>query len=78
MDAFAFPFIIFLKIHVYSFSMRIPNRKLHTAVDGGDSGVSAHFKNPFVHELRYTPLQKLKVKYQQTMRFLYFRPLQKD
>ncbi|XP_067281811.1 lysophosphatidylcholine acyltransferase 1 [Pseudorasbora parva] len=41
--------------------MRIPNRKLHTAVDGGDSGVSAHFKNPFVHELKYTPLQKLKI-----------------
>ncbi|KAK7124846.1 hypothetical protein R3I94_019039 [Phoxinus phoxinus] len=41
--------------------MRIPNRKLHTAVDGGDSGVSAHFKNPFVHELRFTPLQKLKI-----------------
>lgn len=42
--------------------MRFPNRKLRTAVDGEDSGVSAHFKNPFVHELRFTPLQKLKVR----------------
>lgn len=41
--------------------MRFPNRKLRTAVDGEDSGVSAHFKNPFVHELRFTPLQKLKI-----------------
>lgn len=41
--------------------MRFPNRKLHTAVDGDDSEVSANFKNPFVHELRFTPLQKLKI-----------------
>ncbi|XP_026112199.1 lysophosphatidylcholine acyltransferase 1 [Carassius auratus] len=41
--------------------MRFPNRKLRTAVDGEDTGVSAHFKNPFVHELRFTPLQKLKI-----------------
>lgn len=42
--------------------MRSPNRKLHTAVAGEDAGASAHFRNPFVHELRFTPLQKLKVK----------------
>uniref|UniRef100_A0A9J7XYZ7 Lysophosphatidylcholine acyltransferase 1 n=2 Tax=Cyprinus carpio TaxID=7962 RepID=A0A9J7XYZ7_CYPCA len=42
--------------------MRFPNRRLHTAVDGEeDAGVSAHFRNPFVHELRFTPLQKLKI-----------------
>ncbi|XP_005170093.1 lysophosphatidylcholine acyltransferase 1 isoform X1 [Danio rerio] len=41
--------------------MRFPNRKLHTAVNGGDSGVSTHFRNPFVHELRFTTLQKLKI-----------------
>ncbi len=62
MDAFTWEFCFFLKIYVYSFSMRFPNRKLHTAVDGEDAGVSAHFRNPFVHELRFTPLQKLKVK----------------
>ncbi|XP_051520534.1 lysophosphatidylcholine acyltransferase 1-like [Myxocyprinus asiaticus] len=41
--------------------MRFPNSKLHTAVDGEHKDVSAHFKNPFVHELRFTPLQKLKI-----------------
>uniref|UniRef100_A0A671LCR8 Lysophosphatidylcholine acyltransferase 1-like n=1 Tax=Sinocyclocheilus anshuiensis TaxID=1608454 RepID=A0A671LCR8_9TELE len=41
--------------------MRFPNRKLRTAVEGEDSGVSAHFKNPFVHELIFTPLQILKM-----------------
>ncbi|TRY96529.1 hypothetical protein DNTS_016966 [Danionella cerebrum] len=41
--------------------MRFPNRRLQTAVDGEDSGVSTLFRNPFVHELRFTPLQKLKI-----------------
>ncbi|XP_051527452.1 lysophosphatidylcholine acyltransferase 1 [Myxocyprinus asiaticus] len=41
--------------------MRFAYRKLHTAEDGEDSEVSSHFKNPFVHELRFTPLQKLKI-----------------
>ncbi|KAA0710647.1 Lysophosphatidylcholine acyltransferase 1 [Triplophysa tibetana] len=41
--------------------MRFPNRKLHTAVHGEHSEAHANFQNPFVHELRLTPLQKLKI-----------------
>ncbi|MCI4395399.1 hypothetical protein PGIGA_G00179920 [Pangasianodon gigas] len=41
--------------------MRLANRKRISAVNGEDSRLSAHFTNPFTHELRFSPVQKVKI-----------------
>ncbi|KAI5621642.1 lysophosphatidylcholine acyltransferase 1 isoform X1 [Silurus asotus] len=37
------------------------NRKRIEAVNGAESRLSAHFTNPFTHELRFTPVHKVKI-----------------
>ncbi|XP_066531459.1 lysophosphatidylcholine acyltransferase 1 isoform X2 [Hoplias malabaricus] len=41
--------------------MRLTNSKRLSSVNGEDSQLSAHFRNPFTHELRFTSLQKIKI-----------------
>ncbi|XP_072530879.1 lysophosphatidylcholine acyltransferase 1 isoform X1 [Salminus brasiliensis] len=41
--------------------MRFAKRKRLTTVNGDDSQLSGQFRNPFMHELRFTPLQKVKI-----------------
>lgn len=43
------------------FRMRLPKRRRHAAVEDDASEISAQFRNPFVHELKFTLLQKIKV-----------------
>ncbi|KAG5264806.1 hypothetical protein AALO_G00258210 [Alosa alosa] len=40
--------------------MRFPKRRRHAAVEDA-SEMSARFRNPFVHELKFTLLQKIKI-----------------
>lgn len=41
--------------------MRLPKRRRHAAVEDDASEISAQFRNPFVHELKFTLLQKIKI-----------------
>ncbi|XP_076864589.1 lysophosphatidylcholine acyltransferase 1 [Brachyhypopomus gauderio] len=41
--------------------MKFTNRKRLSTVNGEDSHISTEMTNPFIHEVRLTPLQKLKV-----------------
>lgn len=44
--------------------MRLPDCRKRCGMDGedGEKELALPFKNPFVHELRFTPLQKLRVR----------------
>ncbi|KAL2080080.1 hypothetical protein ACEWY4_023873 [Coilia grayii] len=41
--------------------MRFPKRRRHAAVEEDAPEMSAQFRNPFVHELKFTFLQKIKI-----------------
>ncbi|KAK3508336.1 hypothetical protein QTP70_022082 [Hemibagrus guttatus] len=41
--------------------MRLVHRKRTPAGNGEDSRVSEHLTNPFIHELRFSPVQKVKI-----------------
>ncbi|KAL6457499.1 hypothetical protein MHYP_G00344620 [Metynnis hypsauchen] len=49
-----------LTVHAESARMKFVNGKRVTTANGEDSQLSAKFRNPFMHELRLTALQKVK------------------
>ncbi|KAI4890535.1 hypothetical protein NFI96_019232, partial [Prochilodus magdalenae] len=49
------------RVHAATVSMKFANSRRLTTANGDDSRLSAHFRNPFTHELRFTALQKVKI-----------------
>lgn len=41
--------------------MKLPNKQHHSSENGDGSDLPPPFRNPFVHELRFTPLEKIRI-----------------